>query len=151
MAAFVIQLDRLYTNGQQFSLQINFSTETGGNDGVLFLSPSQTWGGEQPMMITNSQYIFGRMIVPQQDTPSNRITWGQCITAYQNLTAWCSGDLTGVYQTYAGMYKTCYYNKVPLPNFLMNTLVGEFDIQYIEPILLEIAPTFIIAEPSFMP
>ena len=145
----IIELDRMYSMGQEFCLQVFFSTEVGGNDGVFFLQPSQTAGGVQPMMFTNSQDIYGRMSAPQQDTPSNRITWGGCITAYQNLTSWMSGDQMGIYQTYAGYYKTCYYNMVPLPNFLMNVLVGDLVQAYVEPpVGYELVPSYIIAEPA---
>jgi hypothetical protein len=48
-------------------------------------------------MYTYSPDINGRGFAPQQDTPSNRITWGGCITAEKTFTPYMSGNFTGKY------------------------------------------------------
>jgi hypothetical protein len=89
------------------------------------------------------------MVAPQQDTVMMRLTWGGCITAYRNLTSWMSGDYTGMYYGQTGFYRTCFHNRVPMPGFLMNVLVGDFARAYIPATVgIEVAKVYIIAEPS---
>ena len=76
-------------------------------------------------MYTYSPYINGRAFAPQQDTPTNRITWGGCITTEKALTPYMSGNFTGKYQSVYGFYKSCFYNSVKAPNYLMALVVGD--------------------------
>lgn len=145
----VVELPMIYGAGATLSIQVFYSTEMGGNTGVTFLDASQTEGGVWPFMFTYSQDISGRMVAPQQDTPANRITWGGCITTNRELMPYMSANTTGVYQAFYGYYKTCFYNQVPLPNYLMAAVIGDLSIGQITN--FGGPASYIIAEPSVLP
>ena len=81
-----------YGAGSTFSLHVFYTTQPGGNIGVNFLTPDQTNDGMYPMLYTYTQDIYGRMIAPQQDTPSIRITWGACVTVNDTFTPFMSAN-----------------------------------------------------------
>lgn len=80
-------------------------------------------------MFTYSKDINARSIAPQQDTPANRITYGACVTTHKELNPYMSANITGIYYAYYGFYKTCFYNQIPIPNYLMALVVGELSYQ----------------------
>jgi len=123
----VIQLPMIYGASSVVSIQVFYSTASDSN-GVNWLAANATAGGVYPFMFTYSPDINGRAVAPQQDTPANRITWGGCITTQNYLQPYMSANTTGVYQAFYGYYKTCFYNSVPAPNYLMAAVVG--DLQY---------------------
>lgn len=55
-----------------------------------------------------------------------------------------SGNFTGKYQSAYGFYKSCFYNSVRAPNYLMALVVGDLTYQSLGP------TTGIIAEPSII-
>lgn len=142
----VIMLPMIYGASAQFSVQVQYQTQAGGNYGVTFLQPFQTSDGTDPFMFTYGQSIGGRMYAPQQDTPSNRITWGGCITHDDNLSAYMAGNLTGTYQAFYGYYKSCFYNQVPTANFMMSAIVGKLERRSGQ--TFGGVPVFLIAEPG---
>lgn len=144
----VIELPNIYGAGAMVSIQVLYNTQPGGNTGVTFLDASQTAGGVNPFMFTYSWEISGRMVAPQQDTPANRVTWGGCITANNYLTSYMSANTTGVYQAMYGYFKTCFYNQVPMANYLMAAVVGELSSQQI--VNFGGYDTYIVAEPSVL-
>lgn len=146
----VIELPSIYGIGTTFSVQIYYSTQEGGNDAVNFLNPNQTSGGVEPMLFTYTMDIYGRQIAPQQDTPAIRITWGGCITTNYGMSPYMSANVTGTYDVFVNLYRTCFYNPIPLPNYLMNAVVGNLEMQYVPATGFELVPSYIIAEPSVM-
>lgn len=125
------------------SLQVLYETSPTSN-GVNWLNANQTSGGVYPFLYTYSQDINGRAVAPQQDTPSNRITWGGCVTTEKLFTPYMSANFTGKYQAVYGFYKSCFYNSVKAPNYLMALVVGDLTYQEIG------STTGIIAEPSII-
>lgn len=53
-----------------------------------------------------------------------------------------SANKTGTYNSVYGYYKHCFYNSIPIPNYLMAITVGQLAYQSIGP------TTGIITEPS---
>ena len=100
------------------------------------------------MFFTYSQMITGRMWAPQQDTPSNRITWGGCITTNNYLMPYMSANMTGSYTSIYGYEKTCFYNSVKAPNYLMAVVVGAFDQGEI--VNFGGYDTYVLAEPNVL-
>lgn len=111
---------------------------------MTWLAANQTAGGVYPFLFTYSPDINGRAVAPQMDTPANRITWGGCITTHNFLTSLMSANTTGTYQAFYGYYKTCFYNSVPAPNYLMAAVVGDLQEQSLG------ETTSIVAEPSVL-
>jgi leukotriene-A4 hydrolase len=85
-----------------------------------------------------------RSIVPVQDTPALKVTYGACVGARDDLAVYMSANLTGTYQAIAGYYKTCFYSSVPIPNYLMAITVGNYAYQSMGP------NTGVIADPSII-
>jgi len=69
------------------------------SEGVNWVNNTNTANGDYPIMYTYSYTILGRQIAPQMDSPSNRITWGGCITAPTYLTSFMIANQTGIYQS----------------------------------------------------
>lgn len=38
-----------------------------------------------------------------------------------------SANITGTYYAFYGYYKTCFYNQIPMANYLMAAVVGKFE------------------------
>ena len=102
------------------------------------------------MFFTYTMDIYARMIAPQQDTPAIRITWGACITTNYGMTPFMSAESIGTWEVFVDLYRTCFTNSIPLPNYLMNAVVGNLEYQYVTPSVFELVPSYIIAEPSAM-
>jgi len=101
-----------------------YETPMGGNAGANFLWANQTADMTDPFFFTYSYMIQGRMVAPQQDTPANRITYGACITTQNNLTVGMSANATGEFQAVYGLKKSCFWNQMSMPNYLMAAVVG---------------------------
>lgn len=123
--ALVVQLPQNYTTGGLISIQVVYQTAAGGV-GANFLSGTQTQDGNN-FFFTYSYMINGRSFAPQQDTPSNRITWGGCILADPSYTVLMSGNMTGTYYGAMGMVKRCFYNQIPTANVFMAAVAGVMD------------------------
>lgn len=79
-----------------------------------------------------------------QDTPANRITWGGCLTTDMMMSPYMSGNMTGTYSAAYGYKKTCFYQQIPAPSFLMAAVVGDLAYNSTGP------NTGIIAEPNMV-
>jgi len=139
----VIELPHAYNRNATFSIQVLYQTSP-TSEGVTWMTPAQTFGGVLPFMFTYSQDINGRAIAPQMDTPAQRITWGGCITTDSFFQPYMSGNITGVYQSALGYHKTCFYQQIPAPNYLMAAVVGQLSYQSTG------ENTGILAEPSVL-
>lgn len=82
-------------------------------------------------MYTQCEDINCRSVAPLQDTPAIRITYGSCVTVNKQVTAYMSANKTGTYNSIYGYYKHCFYNSIPIPNYLMAITVGELVYQSI--------------------
>lgn len=136
-----MELPQNYSTGAIFSLQVIYQT-TPTSPGATFLTPEQTLGGVSPFFYTYSYMVNGRGFAPQQDTPANRITWGGCITTNSTMSPYMSGNKTNTFYAAPGLYKTCYYQMIPAPNYLMNVVVGNLTSQSMGD------NTIIVAEPA---
>lgn len=93
-------------------------------------------------MYTQCEDINCRSVAPVQDTPANRITYGSCVVTNKELTPYMSANKTGTYNSIYGYYKHCFYNSIPIPNYLMALTVGQLAYQSIG------STTGVITEPS---
>ena len=137
----VIDLGANYTLGTELSLQIFYATSPTGQ-ALTWLTPAQTAGKKLPYLYTQCEDINCRTVAPLQDTPSNRITYGGCTVVDQLLVAYMSANKTGIYQAHYGYYKHCFYNSIPIPNYLMAIVVGDLVYQSTGP------NTGVITEPE---
>lgn len=122
----VIQLPMTYGAGSMLSIQVFYVTDP-ESKGITWLYPNQTDGGVWPFVFTYSDDINARAIAPQQDTPANKITYGACVTVDKRLRPYMSANITGTYYAFYGYYKTCFYNQIPIPNYLMALVIGDLE------------------------
>ncbi|HEX4422106.1 MAG TPA: M1 family metallopeptidase [Kofleriaceae bacterium] len=106
---------------------------------LLWVEPSGTAGGVQPMMFTQSEAILGRSWVPLQDTPSVRFTYDATVRVPPQLMALMSAE-NPQQRTADGVYH--FHMGHPIPSYLMALAVGDFAFRAIGP------RTGVYAEPS---
>ena len=90
---------------------------------LLWVDPSGTAGGKQPMLFTESQSIRARSWIPLQDTPSVRFAYSATIHAPAGLRALMSGDNPSTVAS-DGAWQVV--QKQPIPSYLMALAVGDF-------------------------
>ena len=139
----IIDLGQNFTEGEQFSLQIFYTTQNTG-EGMQWLTPNQTFGGVYPFMYTACKMTNCRTVAPMMDTPSTKQTYGACILAPSNLTVYMSANQTGIYYDRPGSYKTCFFNSLPIPSYLVAMVIGNLEYKATG------IKTGIIAEPEIM-
>ncbi len=97
-------------------------------EGIQWLSPEQTAGGEHPFLFTQFQPLLARTMVPLQDTPAVRITYDAHITTPPELIAIMSarqdesGDRDGDYS---------FKMSQPIPSYLLALAVGDIEFRAI--------------------
>ncbi len=90
---------------------------------LLWVEPSGTAGGQQPMLFTQSQAIHARSWIPLQDSPGVRFTYEATIRPPQGLWALMSAPnpqappADGVWH---------FKQEHPIPSYLMALAVGDF-------------------------
>lgn len=108
-------------------VRITYATSPGA-EGIQWLSPEQTAGGEHPFLFTQFQPLLARTMVPLQDTPAVRITYDAHITTPPELIAIMSarqdesGERDGDYS---------FRMSQPIPSYLLALAVGDIEFRAI--------------------
>lgn len=82
-SVITIDLGRVFVANSVIGIQIFYSTSP-QSIALTWLTPIQTAGGVYPYLFSQSEDISGRSMIPMQDTPSVKSTYGACVT--HNLT-----------------------------------------------------------------
>lgn len=101
------------------SVRIAYKTSPAAT-ALQWLSPSQTAGGKQPFLFTQSEAIHARSWIPCQDTPAVRVTYNAKVRVPEGLTAVMSADAKG-------NEKNTFAFEMPqsIPSYLIALAVGE--------------------------
>lgn len=97
---------------------------------LLWVEPSGTAGGKQPMLFTQSQATRARTWIPLQDSPSVRFTYSATIHAPAGMWALMSGENAQALQP-NGVWHI--QQTRAIPSYLMALAVGDFAFQPIGP------------------
>lgn len=109
---------------------------------LLWVEPSGTAGGKQPMLFTQSQATRARTWIPLQDSPAVRFTYSATIHAPAGMWALMSGENARELQP-SGIWHITQPRAIP--SYLMALAVGDFAFQPIGP------RSGVYAEPSVAP
>ncbi len=105
-------------------LRISYAT-TPEASGLMWLKPEQTTGGDHPFLLSQCQAIHARSLVPIQDTPRVRVTYGAEVTVPTAMGAVMSaGPAEEIARTDDG--KTLRFEMPqPIPPYLLAIAVGD--------------------------
>jgi leukotriene-A4 hydrolase len=97
---------------------------------LLWVEPSGTTSGDQPMLFTQSQAILARTWIPLQDSPSVRFTYDATVTVPANAKAVMSAENPiAIGDDGAWHFKQPH----PIPSYLMALAVGHLVFRSIGP------------------
>ena len=118
-----IIIDCEYEKNQTIILNINYKTTKEGGS-AQFLDVSQTIGKTQPYFFSLSALIYGRDLLPSQDTPAVKFPFYLGIKVMNPLR----GMISGLYdknETNSDNSTTFYYyQKIPIATYLISLAAG---------------------------
>jgi len=125
-AALVITLPTSVQN-TPFVVAIEYST-TPACTALQWLEPQQTAGKQKPFLFSQCQAIHARSLVPCQDTPAVKFTYGALVTAPDGLVVLMSAIKNE--DTAEG---SSFTQSVPIPAYLLAIVVGNLESRVIGP------------------
>ena len=120
-----LKIYKEYSTNETVPILINYQTSPNGA-GIQWLKPEMTSGKIHPYMFTQCAFIYCRMLLPCQDTPSAKVTVSTSITVPKQLVALNSG----IYKSSIVNANTTtyfYYQKLPIPTYLIAIAVGNLE------------------------
>jgi leukotriene-A4 hydrolase len=128
----------IHINAEDTRIQVDYHTGP-ESDGIQWLAPEQTAGGEHPFLFSQAQSILARTFLPCQDSPGVRITFDASVRAPDGLTAVMAAEmLPGGGDGEPFKFKM----PQPIPSYLIAIAVGDIEFRELG------KATGVYAEPS---
>ncbi|EFN56177.1 hypothetical protein CHLNCDRAFT_22427, partial [Chlorella variabilis] len=130
-----IQLPPGLKAGDTVAVGISFETSPQAS-AVQWLPPEQTAGKRHPYLFTQCQAIHARSILPCQDTPGAKFSYGAAVRVPQALRALMSAVplLQVAQRSKAGTRVYRFKQAVPIPSYLLALAVGNLESRELGPI-----------------
>ena len=122
-SVLVIDMNQTLPYLAEVSIQIYYNTTSDGQ-ALQWLTPEQTSGKVYPYMYSQCEDINCRTMIPLQDTPAIKVTYGSCVYADRNLDVYMSANRTGSFASVYGYNKHCFNSSIPIPDYLTAIVVG---------------------------
>lgn len=122
-------------------LRITYATSPEAS-GLMWLKPEQTTGGQLPFLLSQCQAIHARSLVPLQDTPRVRVTYGAEVSLPETMAAVMSAGPPEEIARADGTKTLRFEMPQPIPPYLLAIAVGDIASQDIG------ARTRVYAEPA---
>ena len=110
-----LKIYKEYTTNETVPILINYQTSPTGA-GIQWLKPEMTSGKIHPYMFTQCAFIYCRMLLPCQDTPSAKVIVSTSITVPKPLLALNSGIYKSSIEN-ANTTTYFYYQRLPIPTY----------------------------------
>ena len=120
-----LKIYKEYTTNETVPILINYQTSPTGA-GIQWLKPEMTSGKIHPYMFTQCAFIYCRMLLPCQDTPSAKVIVSTSITVPKPLVALNSGIYKSSIEN-ANTTTYFYYQRLPIPTYLIAIAVGNLE------------------------
>ena len=110
-------------------VRVAYRTTSAGT-GLQWLSASQTLGGRQPFLFSQSQAIHARTWIPCQDSPGVRVTYSAVVKTPDDLVAVMSAEM----KTPKGIGGVFLFDMPqPIPSYLIALAVGDLAFESMGP------------------
>ena len=110
-----------YKKGDIIHVNISYKTTPEGSS-VQFLTKNQTVDKTHPYLFTMSEMIYGRELLPSQDTPAIKFTFYLGIKVKEDIR----GMISGIFDHYDNDTNIYYYRQdIPVPNYLIALAAGK--------------------------
>jgi len=130
-SAYIIKLPFTYPAGSVVTITIVYSTESDA-EAIGWLNPGQAGESGQNCnyVYSQSEDVNGRSMIPMQDTPAIRVTYGSCIVVETGYNVFMSANRTSFVNLpdYPGFEQVCFQQSNKVVPYQIAFVMGNFSM-----------------------